>query len=84
MARAEDEERVVLPADTDFGALLAQSGKRTPSVILLQLAAHRRAWSQVALILANLPQVEEDRDAGDMVVIEDGRVRSRRLPLLPD
>jgi hypothetical protein len=44
----------------------------------------RRAWSQAALILANLPQVAEDLEASALVVIEDGRVRSRRLPLIPE
>jgi predicted nuclease of predicted toxin-antitoxin system len=84
MARAEAEGRVVVSADTDFGTLLSRSGKRAPSVILFRLAGQRRAWSRVALILANLPDVTEDLEAGAIVVIEAGRVRSRRLPLIPD
>lgn len=84
MARAEAEGRVVVSADTDFGALLAASGKRAPSVILLRLAGQRRAWSRAALILGNLPQVADDLEAGALVVIEPGRVRSRRLPLIPE
>ena len=83
MERAESEGRVVVSADTDFGAILARSGKRAPSVILLRTVLQRRAWSQAALILANLPQVAEDLEAGALVTIEDGRVRSRRLPLIP-
>lgn len=82
--RAEAEGRVVVSADTDFGTLLAHSGKRAPSVILFRLAGQRRAWSRVALILANLPEVTADLEAGALVVIEAGRVRSRRLPLIPD
>lgn len=84
MARAESEGRVVVSADTDFGAILARSGKRAPSVILFRTIGQRRAWSQAGLILANLPQVAEDLEAGALVVIEDGRVRSRRLPLIPE
>ena len=84
MERAEAEGRVVVSADTDFGAILARSGKRAPSVILLRTVGQRRAWSQAALILANLPQVADDLEAGALVVIEDGRVRSRRLPLIPE
>jgi hypothetical protein len=53
-------------------------------VILFRLAGQRRAWSRVALILANLPEVTADLEAGALVVIEAGRVRSRRLPLIPD
>lgn len=84
MDRAEAERRVVVSADTDFGPILAGSGKRAPSVILFRIAGQRRAWSQAALILANLPQVTEDLEAGALVVIEEGRVRSRRLPLIPE
>jgi predicted nuclease of predicted toxin-antitoxin system len=83
LARAEAEGRVLVSADTDFGALLAGAGMRARSVILLRLATQRRAWSRAALLLANLPQVEADLDAGALVVIEAGRVRSRRLPLIP-
>ncbi|MGH8991823.1 MAG: DUF5615 family PIN-like protein [Acidimicrobiia bacterium] len=84
MDRAEAEGRVVVSADTDFGAILARSGKRAPSVILFRMAGQRRAWSQAPLVLANLPQVADDLAAGALVVIEDGRVRSRRLPLIPE
>ena len=77
MDRAESEGRVVVSADTDFGVILARSGKRAPSVILFRIVGQRRAWSQAGLILANLPQVAEDLEAGALVVIEDGRVRSR-------
>jgi predicted nuclease of predicted toxin-antitoxin system len=75
MARATAEERVVVSADTDFGMLLARSGKRAPSVILFRLAGQRRAWSRAALILTNLPQVSDDLEAGTLVVIEEGRVQ---------
>jgi hypothetical protein len=39
---------------------------------------------QATLILANLPQVQFDLDAGAIVVIEANRVRVRRLPLTPE
>lgn len=84
MDRAETESRVVISADTDFGAILARTGRRAPSVILFRLPTERRAWRRVALILANLPQVADDLEAGALVVIEAGRVRSRRLPIIPD
>ena len=51
---------------------------------MFRVPGQRRAWSRVALILANLPDVTEDLEAGALVVIESGRVRSRRLPLIPD
>lgn len=43
MARAAAQERVVVPADTDFGTLLARPGKRAPSVILFRLPGQRGA-----------------------------------------
>jgi hypothetical protein len=53
-------------------------------VILFRIVGQRRAWSRAALVLANLPEVTEDLEAGALVVIEAGRVRSRRLPLITE
>jgi len=35
------------------------------------------------LLLLNLPTVAEDLDAGAIVVLDDDRIRVRRLPLRP-
>lgn len=55
MARARAEHRVVVSADTDFGALLSRSGAEFPSVLLIRRLVGRRAAVQAATILANLP-----------------------------
>jgi predicted nuclease of predicted toxin-antitoxin system len=82
--RARAEQRTLISADTDFGALLAISRASLPSVILLRREGDRRASGQATLVLANLDQVAADLDAGAIVVLEAIRVRVRRLPLAPD
>lgn len=78
---ALDDARVLVTLDTDFGALLAHSGDELPSVVLLRGEVTRLPARQAALLLANLDQVESDLEAGALVVIADGRVRVRRLPI---
>ncbi|HZQ76158.1 MAG TPA: hypothetical protein VFE55_02435 [Acidimicrobiia bacterium] len=53
-------------------------------MILFRTIGQRRACSQAALVRANLPKVAEDLEAGALVVVEEGRVRSLRLPLIPE
>lgn len=83
LAFAAERGMVIVSADSDFGDLLAQTNAGSPSVILLRRQSGRRASEVAGLVLANLGVVAEDLDAGAIVVLDEDRIRIRRLPMRP-
>lgn len=84
LQRAEDEDRVIVSADTDFGTILALRTKGKPSFILFRKGASHVPQTQAKLILNNLSDFEDDLVAGCIVVIEQNRIRIRKLPIGDD
>ncbi len=80
---AVDQRRVLISSDTDFGALLAAHRLRAPSLVLMRQCNELSPDGQAALLTAALEPVEDDVEAGAVVVIRPGRVRVRRLPFGP-
>jgi len=76
---AVDQGRILVSADTDFGTMLTLRKATRPSVVLFRHGAPRKPADQAALLLANLPAVSDDLDAGAIVVFHHDRIRVRRL-----
>lgn len=81
LARAAGEDRMVISADSECATLLALRAERHPSLIPVKMTAHRRPVEQENILLRNLPALERSLGAGCVVVVEDGRIRVRLLPI---
>lgn len=80
---AATENRIVVSADTDFGAILAKRQAAKPSFVLLRRTQGLSPEATAALLANNLSAFEDDLDAGAVLVVTDTVIRVRRLPITP-
>jgi len=80
LAVAKASQEVVITHDLDYGQLLAFSGDTWPSVIIVrQRNIHPRALFET--ITRNWEGLRPALEAGAVVIIEEGALRIRSLPI---
>ena len=78
---AEQDGRVIISGDADFGMLLAIRGSSSPSFILVRSADHLTPDEQVQILVDLLAETEADLLRGAIVSVRDRHVRVRTLPI---
>lgn len=80
MAYATTDNYVVLTHDLDFGAILATTHGKKPSVV--QIRADDVSPDVIGLQVVNaLRQMESELEAGALLTVDPNRTRLRLLPL---
>ena len=80
VANARERGEAVVTHDLDFSRILATSGARAPSLIILRLrqpTPAALAWG----LLAARQRAEHDLAEGAIVVVDEGAIRIRALPV---
>lgn len=77
---AAETESIVFTHDLDFGALLASSMRRTPSVVQLRSQGTSPVVMGATVVMA-IKQLATELERGALVTIDPGRARARVLPL---
>lgn len=80
---AAAEDRVIVSADTDFGAILAKRQTPKPSFVLLRRTQNLSPDATAHLLAANLPAFADELKAGAILVFTDTVIRARSLPVTP-
>ncbi|MFA9430766.1 DUF5615 family PIN-like protein [Egicoccus sp. AB-alg2] len=81
LVAAAEQHRVIVTADTDFGALLAARGTPTPSVVTLRSSDHLTPDEQARLVVAALTQIGQELEDGAVASLTPERIRLRSLPI---
>ncbi|MGH8616919.1 MAG: DUF5615 family PIN-like protein [Burkholderiales bacterium] len=78
--KAQQEQRILLTFDLDFGEIVALTGARMTSVIVFRLA-DARAQTVIARLATVLDRSAAALERGAVAVVETARHRVRRLPI---
>ncbi len=78
LATASGENRILITEDRDFGELVIRQRLRVDGVVLLEL--DRLSNTAEADLAATVISTNIERLAGNLLVIEPGRIRIRPLP----
>jgi len=81
LARAVAEDRIVVSADTDFAAILANQRADRPSFILFRDPNLLVAADYAAMLVPAISPLKPELARGCVAVFRNGRLRVRRLPL---
>jgi predicted nuclease of predicted toxin-antitoxin system len=80
VAKAKDEERIIVTHDLDFGRIVALSGRSVPSIVTLRLADMTPKHVNSALEIV-LRDAILSLERGALVTITDSGIRIRELPI---
>lgn len=80
LTRAREEGRVIVSADTDFGAILALQAATHPSFVLFRDPNLLLAEDYAGILVSAWPVLEPELMTGCVAVFRNGRLRVRRLP----
>ncbi len=81
MQHARAQDCVVITCDLDFGAILAATKTKAPSVVQIR-ADDVRPQAIAAAVLRALDQFEVELNAGALLTVEPERARVRLLPFV--
>jgi predicted nuclease of predicted toxin-antitoxin system len=75
---ADDEKRILLTEDKDFGQLVYSHGQKTLGVIFLRFPTSARR--QISRAVINLVKQQGEKLAGCFITVQPGRIRISRAP----
>ena len=83
LAKATNEERVLLTHDLGFGELVAASGAKLSCVIIFRLR-NMHPENVNRYLKQVIKEHQESIEQGSIISVAEGQVRVRHLPFLPD
>ena len=80
LARALQEDRVVVSADSDFGIILATQEASRPSFVLFREPNLLVAQDYANMLIPAMATLGPELEGGCVAVFRNGRLRVRKLP----